>query len=123
ERQHPFDELFEEEVACELGDHLQGARLFEEVARALNDLEALFTTKLRESLAIELEDERVVLPHDEERRCLDAWKRPRCEIRPATSRNHRGDVVWNARRRDECRCRTRARAEVADPKQRGLVLL
>src|SRR3954447_5099737 len=74
-----------EPVPGELGDPLERAGFFEQVCRVRYDFQALFGVKSTISVAVELENDRIVAAHDEKRRRVHVGQLRPSEVRTASA--------------------------------------
>jgi hypothetical protein len=97
-----------------LDDHVESARLFEEMSRAGHDGERCRAVHPRLGRPVQLEDLRIILTDDQQSRRFHPGQGRRCEVWPAASAHHGLDVSRQRRSGNESRCRSRARAEETD---------
>ena len=73
-------QVVDEPITCELGRHLQRARLLEEMRSTRHDTQARLAPHLGLRFTVELEHQRVVAPDDQQRGRLDVAEPRRCEV-------------------------------------------
>src|SRR5579862_4563 len=106
--------MVDEPVAGESRHRCQGAVLLEEMGRARDELEAVFTAEELAGFLVQLEHDLVQCTDDQERRRLDGRKPWSGQVRPATTGDDR-PYAWVAGGRPERRRRAGARPEVPEP--------
>lgn len=84
--------MIDKPVAGEFRSVAEGSRLFEQMGRARHDRETVLAAQLGLCGPVEIEYDRVVAAHDEQRRCSHGGEAGPGEIGPATTGDHCGDV-------------------------------